>query len=290
MDGRWKHAFNTFAYSSYPKWLPCFSREQAIDLVADAGYDAIEIGCAAPIAWPYYLQQQDLDATWQHLQRRGLQVSSLVPPPGGGPGLNPASPDPAERRATVDLYAQMIRLARAWRAPLLIFVPGWLVGRTPFSSGWQYALDVLGRVADEARVFGIRIVIEPVSANTNLVDTPDLALKMAHEVQLDNVGVMFDTYAALYRHEAPEDYVERLEDRLWHIHLADEERRAPNAGRVNYAALLDRLAAVGFDGYLTMEIGLTDRGISPRGIADEALEYLKRIESKLGGSADEHSR
>jgi fructoselysine 3-epimerase len=53
-----KYAFNTWAYSSFPAWVPSYSLEETIRRIADIGYDGIEIGCAAPHAWPAHLSTE----------------------------------------------------------------------------------------------------------------------------------------------------------------------------------------------------------------------------------------
>lgn len=275
-----KYAFNTFVFSAYPRWLPCYERAYAIEVVASAGYHAIEIGCTAPIAWPDYLDQAQIEATAQDLLARGLAVSTLVPPPGGGPGFNPASPDPRERQATLDLFRRMVPLAKAWGAPRFIFVPGWIVGHTRQSVAWAHATELLARLAEELEPQGIGLAIEPTSANSNLVDTVDQALLMADTVGRANVGVMFDTFHALFRRESPADYVTRAGERLVHVHLADVDRRAPGRGPIDYHALVRRLREIHYDGYLAMEIGLTDRAVSVEGIAREALAYMQRVEAE----------
>jgi hypothetical protein len=52
-----KYAFNTWAYSSFPAWLPAYTLDEAIRRLAGIGYDGVEIGCAAPHAWPAYLSR-----------------------------------------------------------------------------------------------------------------------------------------------------------------------------------------------------------------------------------------
>ncbi|URJ46957.1 hypothetical protein MF628_001541 [Paenibacillus polymyxa] len=41
-------SFNTWAYSSFPSWVPSYPLEEVIKRLSGFGYDAIEIGCAAP--------------------------------------------------------------------------------------------------------------------------------------------------------------------------------------------------------------------------------------------------
>ena len=58
MAFKFKYAFNTWCYGSFPVWVPSYTLEETIKRIARAGYDGIEIGCAAPHAWPAYLNSQ----------------------------------------------------------------------------------------------------------------------------------------------------------------------------------------------------------------------------------------
>ncbi|MGZ2385433.1 sugar phosphate isomerase/epimerase [Rhizobium brockwellii] len=77
-----KYAFNTWAYSRFPCWVPSYSIEETIRRIAGFGYDGIEIGCAAPHAWPAYLSpshRRDLKSLMGDLN---LKPVSLLPAPG----------------------------------------------------------------------------------------------------------------------------------------------------------------------------------------------------------------
>ena len=50
-----KLAFNTWVYSGFPVWVPSYPLEEVIKRLARIGYDGIEIGAAAPHAFPDYL-------------------------------------------------------------------------------------------------------------------------------------------------------------------------------------------------------------------------------------------
>src|SRR5205823_2559556 len=50
-----KLSFNSWVYCAFPAWLPLRSLEDTIDVLAEIGYDGIEIGAAAPHGFPAYL-------------------------------------------------------------------------------------------------------------------------------------------------------------------------------------------------------------------------------------------
>ena len=276
-----KYAFNTWAYSSFPAWLPCYPLDEAIRRIAAIGYDGVEIGCAAPHAWPAYLSKERRAELRNLLEASGLQAVSLLPTPGGGPGFNPASPLPEEREATVRYYNEVIDLASDLSAKKVLYIAGWQIFGTSRQQAWDRTKNCLDQIASHADKKGITILVEPTAAATNLIETADDAMELMRSVARDNVKVMFDTFHALYRNEIPADYVRAMRDDLVHIHVSDSNRVIPGEGRVDWIGLMRALNECGYDGYLTMEIGLDSRTADPDQIARTALKFLKGIESQL---------
>ena len=81
-----KYAFNTWVYGSFPVWVPSYTLDETIKRIAAAGYDGIEIGCAAPHAWPAHLSAERRKDIKALLEGENLTPVSLLPAPGGGPG------------------------------------------------------------------------------------------------------------------------------------------------------------------------------------------------------------
>ena len=276
-----KYAFNTWAYSSFPAWLPSYPLDEAVRRIAAIGYDGVEIGCAAPHAWPAYLSKERRKELRNLLDGCGLEAVSLLPTPGGGPGFNPASPLPEERDATVHYYNEVIDLALDLGAQKVLYIAGWQIFGTSRQQAWDRSKDCLDRIASYADKKGITIVVEPTAAATNLIETADDAMELMRSVARDNVKVMFDTLHALYRNEIPADYIRAMREDLVHVHVSDSDRVIPGEGRVDWIGLMRALNECGYDGYLTMEIGLDSRTADPDQIARTALKFLKGIESQL---------
>ena len=276
-----KYAFNTWAYSSFPAWLPSYPLDEAVRRIATIGYDGVEIGCAAPHAWPAYLNKERRKELRNLLEACGLQAVSLLATPGGGPGFNPASPLPEERDATVHYYNEVIDLALDLGAQKVLYIAGWQIFGTSRQQAWDRSKDCLARIASYADKKGITIVVEPTAAATNLIETADDALELMRSVERDNVKVMFDTLHAIYRNEIPADYVRTMGKDLVHVHFSDSNRLLPGEGRVDWFGLMQTLQECEFDGYVTMELGLDSRVADPDQIARTALKFLKDVESQL---------
>ena len=280
-----KIAFNTWVYSSFPVWVPSYPLQDTIERIAAIGYDGIEIGAASPHAFPDYLDGKARQEIRRMLERNRLSLAAMLPAPGGGPGFNSASPLAAERAATVEQYKKVTDLCSDLGGKTVIYVAGWQVFGTTRDEAWKRSRDALAAIAEAARAKDVTIVIEPTSADSNLVDSADDAIRMMKEVGARNVKLMFDTYHAIYRNEVSSDYVHRMGPDLHHVHLADVGRSAPSdTGRADYRALVAALAAQGYQGYLSMEIGFDRRAVEPDRIARDAYEYVKPLlEAAAGG-------
>lgn len=277
-----KISYNTWSYSSFFVWVPSYTLDETIKRVASLGYDGIEIGAAAPHAYPAHLGADRRAQVRDLLQEHDIALSSMLPAPSGGPGNNPASPYIEERRATIEHYKELAELVAMWGGKTLIYLPGWTIFGTSRRQAWAWSREVLTEVAHAIAHTGVTLVIEPTSHDTNLCVSADDAIELMQDVNLPNVKLMFDTFHVHYSREVNTDYVYKMGADLRHIHISDNDRLPPGQGVVDFPAIIDAVIDIGFDGYLTMETGFHRRGIEPDQDAREGIEYLRPlVERKL---------
>lgn len=276
-----KYAFNTWCYSCFPVWTPAYPLEEVIKRLSKIGYDGMEIGCAAPHAWPYYLSAERRKEIKGLLDANNIKASSMLPAPGGGPGINAASAYVEERKWTVQHYKDVIDLAYDLGTPTVLYMAGWVIYGLSKRDAWKYSVENLQEVAEYAKTKNVTMMIEPQAADCNMVEGADDAIQMMEDVGMDNVKLMFDTFHALYRSEVPSDYVYKMGKNLKHVHFSDYRRLAPGQGGMDFLPVMQALKDVAFDGYVTMEIGFDLRAVHPDSIARLALEHLKDLEKQL---------
>ena len=282
MSFKFKYAFNTWCYSSFPVWVPSYTMEDTIKRIARAGYDGIEIGCAAPHAWPAYLNPQRRKDLRKLMADHNLPCVSMLPAPGGGPGNNVASPMVEERTATIAHYKEVIDLAHDFGASRVIYIAGWRVFGTPLQQAWDWTLAALKDIGHYAADKGVTICIENTASDSNLIDTVGQSLMLRGQVGLDNVQLMIDTIHAHYRNEVSSDQVYEIGGKhLKHVHFADANRMPPGEGVIDWVGVMQSLKDIDFDGYCTMEIGFNMRGVEPDRYARSALAYVKSIEKQV---------
>ena len=87
-----KYAFNTWAYSSFPAWLPCYPLDEAIRRIAAIGYDGVEIPIFEGAPDHYAELGRELDRL--DLDRTAIGVIPSV-------DMNPIGAEPAQREAAL---------------------------------------------------------------------------------------------------------------------------------------------------------------------------------------------
>ena len=272
-----KLAFNTWVYSSFPVWVPSYPLEEVVPRLAAIGYDGIELGAASPHAYPDFTSPQRRREIRQLFEHNNIALVSMLPAPGGGPGFNVSSPIPEERAGAIDQYKKVVTLCAELGGKIVLYVAGWQVFGTTRDEAWGWSRAALAEVAAYAQTQNITMCIEPTSADSNLIDSADDAIKLKDEVAAPNIKLMFDTYHTIYRNEVATDYVHRFGKDLAHVHLADSDRLPPGEGTGEFPTLIKALKKTGFDGYLTMEIGFNRRNVDPDAFAKRAYDYIKGL-------------
>lgn len=273
-----KLSFNTWAYCSYPTWIPAYPIEYVIKSLARIGFEAIELGCASPVAFPPYISKDDRKKINKLLIENKIVISSVLPAPGGtGCGMNVSSPIKAERLHTIQNYKDTIDLAYdlGGGGKICLYLGGWVIWGVDQEQAWEWSKECLIEIAEYASQKEMIMAIEPTSAVTNLIETADDALKLMKEVKMDNVKVMFDTIHVYYRGEVLTDYVDKMGSDLVHIHISDKGHTPPGTYN-DFRDLIDSLKSINFKGYLTLEVGFEGRK-NPNEDARKSYEYMKKI-------------
>ena len=277
-----KYSFNTWAFSHFPCWVPSYPIEEVIKRLAEIGYDALELGCAQPQAWPYFTDKEKRASVRKTLKENNLRISSVLPAPGGGPGGNIASANVLEREWTKQYWKDCIDLGLEMDdCTTLLCVCGWYIYGTRKRDAWKWAMESISEVAEYGAKNGVTLMLEPTATDSNLVESCEDAINMMEDIGMENVKLMFDTTHALYRNEVPSDYVYLMNENLKHIHMADYNRKAPGTNGCDFVEIMQALKDINYDGYITMENGFESRSSHPFVVARQSLENLKAIENSL---------
>lgn len=228
---------------------------------------AAAIGCTGLELAPFTLAEDPQALTEADGERlraiaadHGLAISSLhwllVAPA----GLSLATPDAALHRRTVDFLAQLVRLARACGAGVLVH--GSPQQRSPAPG--QTVADALARceqgwarLAGLAQAAGVIYGIEPLSrAETPVLNTQAEAAAVIDRIGSPALRAVFDLSAAAQTEaEDPAAVLSRhlASGHVAHVQLNDRNRRGPGQGDTPVAPVLRALRDQGYAGWVALE-------------------------------------
>jgi sugar phosphate isomerase/epimerase len=160
---------------------------------------------------------------------------------------------------------------------------------------WAWAVEGLKAVREHANAEGVRIAIEPLNRfETNFLNRHDQALLLAEEVGPE-LGVCLDVYHMNQEEADTLQAFRNAGDRLFDVHVADNNRMACGQGQLDWAGIMGTLKEIGYDGSITVEFvpPLDRTPANPYknavAAADESLtrEQLKFIEDHGSGVLSE---
>jgi sugar phosphate isomerase/epimerase len=244
---------------------------EKVDKAAALGVDGLELMTADPGR----LDASEIRST---LEARGLSAVAI----GSGAaamqsGLNLLHADEGVAARAVTRLDELIEFAAAVGAPLVTL--GSFRGKLASvgAGGRSRLAGVLHRAAERAAAAGVRLALEPLNRyEADLVNTAEQGLEFVEQVGHPALGLLLDTYHVNIEEASWEAPFRRLmqADRLWHVHLGDNNRLPPGRGMIDFAALLRTLRGLGYEAALSAELlAVPDADTAAR----QTVEYMRPL-------------
>ncbi len=219
-----------------------------IDRLKKIGYDGIEIFTGQTDAAAYR-------RLGRHVRDLGMGMTCVTVL---GPDANPVSPDPAVRANAIDrLKWNIDRTAECGGTVLCgplhsAFATFTRADIQP--EEYERSAEVLRAAGDHARQAGVVLAVEALNRfECYLCNT---MAQLRHLVELTGhpqVRAMFDTHHANIEEKSLPAAIRQIAPFLVHVHLSENDRGTPGFGHVNFQETLATLAAIRYDGWMTIE-------------------------------------
>jgi sugar phosphate isomerase/epimerase len=245
---------------------------EAASLVAEAGFDALEIS-----PWiPKKLTRTRVNSLERALRRNNLAFSgftSLYPPE-----MTLASPSAAFRRKNILYTKRLIELAQSLDGKLLVWGSGRarsIPSGVPLRKGYAWLVELLRALGPTADQMHVKIAIEPLNRfESTIIHNVSEALSLAKLVNHRSVGVVYDTFHANLEEDSFTKPILLAGERLAAVHVSDCNRKIPGKGHIDFPPIFDALKKVRYDGYVTLEAILSR---NPRQDLSTARKYLEHM-------------
>ncbi len=223
--------------------------ETNVARIAGWGYDGVELAIRDPAL-------VDAGELARVVERYGLAVPALgTGQAWGEEHLSFTSSDPAIRAAAIRRIQSHIPLAARFDAAVII---GLIRGITPkgqdHATSMAYFAEAMRACGEAAQGTGVRFAIEPLNRyETDLLHTIQEGLDFLDNVQMENVGLLVDTFHMNIEEPHIADSIRACGERAFHVHLADSNRWYPGAGHMDFTEVVATLKGIGYDGWLSGE-------------------------------------
>jgi sugar phosphate isomerase/epimerase len=236
--------------------LPDQSLDQAIALVAGAGYDAIELNAETlPWAPAHITPEASADARRAVVvacKERGLRIPAV------GAHIGMVGADPASRAAAVAFVNGCTDLAVDVGAPVVHILSGPLDKGGDREVAWGWFRSAVERTTDHAAARGVSLGIEAIAGH--VFHAVDDYHRLRRELPGVPFRVNFDPSHLIVQNEDPMRVVRELGGEIVHVHLKDGKGLYPNfefpplgQGSIDFPALVAGLRAAGYGGALSVE-------------------------------------
>jgi sugar phosphate isomerase/epimerase len=132
------------------------------------------------------------------------------------------------------------------------------------------ALRAIGRLADELRA---RVVVEPITQfESRLCRCVPDALALCDAAGSPNVRVALDTHNMNITEADIGASIREAAGRIGHVHLADNNRRLPGYGHIDFGTVRAALRDASYDGWLSFECAV------PGVFEDEIRRATQRLD------------
>jgi sugar phosphate isomerase/epimerase len=227
-------------------WMRAERLETTLRRIQRLGFRSIEIS-GEP-------DQYDVPNTRALLREHGIACWGAVTLTLGNRNL--ATPDEAQRAATIGYFQSVVRLAHELGGRIVTVVPATVGKTTPESTPaqeWRWVVEGLREVYRVADRLGVRLALEPLNRfETYFLNRADQALALARQVG-PNCGVCLDAFHLNIEEADMFAAIRAAGDRLADFHVADNNRMAPGQGALDWQRIVGTLREARYDGALTVE-------------------------------------
>ena len=238
--------------------LPGRDFAEKLDNAARFGFDAVE------------LNGNLLADEGKRAERQRALASGTLPACSvcGGVRARFIDIDPGERRQSMESLRRQLAYAAEVGAPGQIFVPifardNHLPDLQPWKNrqalGLALFTEILPQIDQAARAAGVLAFIEPLNRyEANFLNRQEQAVTMVSALGSDpRVRILADFFHMHIEERDIPAAIAHSGRLLGHVHLADNTRKEPGSGFLDFTTGFKALASIGYRGAMAFECGLT---------------------------------
>jgi len=249
--------------------------ESSIRKAADLGYDGIELALKDK-------DQVDISTVKRLIKEYNLEIPVVsTGQVFAGSNLWFTSADLAVRQKAIEVFKGLAEVAAEFGAMINMGrVRGFIAeGETAAIAEERFG-QVVGEIASYARQLGVALILEPVNRyEINFINNLDEGVDLIRRLGIPGLKLMPDVFHMNIEDVSIEGNIVKYIEHIAYIHFADSNRLAPGWGHLNFQSIVNALNAVGYTGWVSVEIlPKPDPGAAARQAINYLRNYIPRSE------------
>ena len=249
------------------------SMEETLQDIAVIGYEGVELFLREPES----LDRAQLEKI---LEKTGLEVCCVgTVPIAVQDRLTLTDPDKEKRSAAIDRAKKLIDFASTFgRIPVGIGKFRGNLQANDRTSGWKWLREGLLEICEYADGKNVTIALEPQERGNinNLTSTHD-GVMWVEQLGMSNCRLLLDTYHVALEDESLTAGILEAAGKIAHIHVSDSGRAAPGQGALDFVSVVRALRAIGYDGFLSVEIAQSGDALDGARKSWAHLNYIRSM-------------
>lgn len=265
-----------------------YSLSEALKLIAETGFQGVEIMCDRPHLYPPDAGEKDLEQLKKQLDKLELKITNLncftLFAVGNTWLPSWIEPDESRRQERIDHTLNCLDLARFLNASCISVPPGGPPVEMDRKASLALFRQGLEKVLPKAEALDVSILIEP--EPELLIETSQQMHSFIRDISSPHLGVNFDVGHFFCVGEAPEAALETLYEKIGHIHIEDiastreHHHLIPGLGVIDYETFFKRLSEFGYHKDICLELyPYTD---TPVEAGQKSIQHLRPVMEMYG--------
>lgn len=252
--------------------------EDAMVFAKKAGYDAIEIAPFTIASYVTRITPEQRQAIRAAAARVGIAISGIHWVLVQAEGMYVTHPDPTVRGKTAQYFVDLVDFCGdIGGTRIVVGSPKQrnLMEGVSYEQAWEWATEVFRPAVKQAERRGIVICFEPLApSETNFINTAAEGIRFAQQLSSPAFKIILDVKAMSSESKPIPQIIQESWPNFAYFHANDVNLKGPGFGDVDFRPIAAALKAVGYDGFVSVEVFEFEEGAEA--IATRSIDYLKR--------------